>query len=274
MTKVILQDFPLTRNFLLFILIALLQGSCNKDDNMTSADATVLVKKNVIDFGNSKSASDIFVSMDVTTEPGVQEGRIIVSTSQVVEDDVLESVPANQYLAFTPVDGKINIYQNLPSDLLDIENNPIGEGAYFVYLAIIRDNQLRKVIGPFSVVLAGQSVFEGSYVGTWNDNLYTDFPISSTVTSDAEGIFYYSGNFQSCCLGSNDGSISFQIDDKAVTSFTYNQDLASFMGGNCTGVYTGSGTINLETGIKFEINFTGTDCEGPHTNGKIVMQRN
>ncbi|MCB0688332.1 MAG: hypothetical protein KDC53_17460 [Saprospiraceae bacterium] len=117
---------------------------------------------------------------------------------------------------------------------------------------------------------------DGRYTGTWNDNRYSNFPISATLGVNGEklkGPFYYSGSFSSCCGGSNDGQISIELGSDGITlgAFVYDQFLESFQGQNCPGTYTGSCTLNSFSTL--EISFTGNDCEGDHTGGKIVLSK-
>lgn len=116
----------------------------------------------------------------------------------------------------------------------------------------------------------------GNYVGTWNDNIYTDFPISTILTSNPSGgytgPFFYSqnGNFTPCCNDvENNGTISFTIEGDSILDFRYNQRLEFFMDG-CPGLYTGKGTISGNT---LNISFIGNDCEGEHTGGRIVLRK-
>ena len=114
----------------------------------------------------------------------------------------------------------------------------------------------------------------GQFIGTWDDNIYTNFGITTELSLDGSflrGPFWYSNNFTSCCGGENDGAIILKLEDTQITSFTYNQRLVSFMGGACDGIYTGEGQIENFTDLV--ISFTGDDCEGPHTNGRIRLRK-
>jgi len=253
------------------IAVAFISYSCSKESDVAPADDSTVVKSRLLDFGNSKSANDIFVSLEVTTR--ATEGRLFVSTTEDVEESLVEGLKPNQYLPFTPTGSVISVSQNLPSTLVDIQNGVIESGSFYLYMAILQEGTLRKILGPFSVNLSSDPIFAGNYTGTWNDNLYTNFPISARLTTETFGTFFYSPNFQSCCSGTNDGTVSFQIDDKVIGQFTYNQHLNNFMGGECPGTYQGSGVVKLDDGIQFEIKFTGSDCEGAHTNGRIVLTK-
>lgn len=117
---------------------------------------------------------------------------------------------------------------------------------------------------------------EGNFVGTWDDNIYMSFPISTILSRNPSGgytgPFFYSqnGSFTPCCNDAeNNGSISFTIEGDSILDFRYNQRLEFFMGG-CPGLYTGKGIV---TGNTLNISFTGNDCEGEHTGGRIVLRK-
>ena len=117
---------------------------------------------------------------------------------------------------------------------------------------------------------------EGNYIGTWDDNIYTNFPISTILTQNPSGgytgPFFYSqlGSFTPCCNDAeNNGTISFDVEGDSILNFRYNQRLEFFMGG-CPGLYTGKGIL---IGTTLNISFTGNDCEGEHTGGRIVLRK-
>ncbi|NNF34469.1 MAG: hypothetical protein HKN68_10195 [Saprospiraceae bacterium] len=118
---------------------------------------------------------------------------------------------------------------------------------------------------------------DGDYTGTWDDNIYTSFPISAKISESRKdfysGPFFYSqnGSFVPCCMDTGDnGSISFEVKGDSIINFQYDQDLQFYMGG-CPGLYKGSGTINSNGWLL--IDFTGDDCDGTHVGGKIVLRK-
>ena len=118
---------------------------------------------------------------------------------------------------------------------------------------------------------------EGDYTGTWDDNIYTSFPISARITEQRPnhygGPFFYSqnGSFVPCCQDPDDnGSIIFEVKGDSILNFVYDQDLQFYMGG-CPGTYNGSGIINQQGWLL--IDFSGDDCDGTHTGGKIVLRK-
>lgn len=117
----------------------------------------------------------------------------------------------------------------------------------------------------------------GDYIGTWDDNIYTNFPISARImeagTDRYSGPFFYSqgGSFVPCCMDSdNNGTISFKVEGDSIKNFIYDQQLEFYMGG-CPGIYRGDGTIGSNGWLL--INFEGDDCDGSHEGGKIVLRK-
>lgn len=117
----------------------------------------------------------------------------------------------------------------------------------------------------------------GDYTGTWDDNIYTSFPISAKLTEGRinffSGPFFYSQNgaFVPCCMDTGDnGRISFEVKEESILNFIYDQKLLFYMDG-CPGKYTGSGVINSNGWL--QIDFSGDDCDGIHTGGKIVLRK-
>ncbi len=122
-----------------------------------------------------------------------------------------------------------------------------------------------------------EMTLEGDYTGSWDDNIYTSFPISARLSEPREnffsGPFFYSqnGSFVPCCQDAeNNGIISFEVKGDSIVNFIYNQQLVFYMGG-CPGTYRGKGIINAQGWLL--IDFTGDDCDGTHTGGKIVLRK-
>ena len=163
----------------------------------------------------------------------------------------------------------------MSSNQLDTDGDPISNDVPYQVFSI---NEEERVLSGASkrFTLTEVGPLSGKYSGTWDDNIYTAFGISASISGTEDsysGPFYYSNsqpNFTPCCGGSDDGNISFKISGNTLSEFAYAQNLPNFMGG-CPGSYSGSGSI--EDGITLVIDFTGNDCEGPHTGGKIRLDR-
>ena len=120
---------------------------------------------------------------------------------------------------------------------------------------------------------AEQSI-AGQYTGTWSSvtplNTYNQIPASARIQATDNpnrfiGQFYFTSSFVSCCnSGDNDGSLVIDVDGSMITSFTYTDVIP-----NCNGSFNGTGTIS-ESGV-ITINFTGSDCEGEHTDGVLIL---
>lgn len=167
---------------------------------------------------------------------------------------------------------------SLPSSFTDIEGDPITNGTeYTIGLLISKGGEIFLNKESQSITLKNEHFLNGEFTGTWDDNLYTAFGISARISvlstgGRAGGDFFYSGNFTSCCMGENDGTISFILnEDGSIEDFIYRQHLVSFQGGECPGTYTGEG--QLEEYTTLVINFSGNDCEGDHTGGRIRLSK-
>lgn len=121
--------------------------------------------------------------------------------------------------------------------------------------------------------------FEGRWIGTWSDNLFSGISTSAIIREIGEN--QYSGSmfiiagtnlpFTAGYGGPNDGSIRFTTDgNNNVLEYTYVQTAPEYRGG-CPGEYNGTGAINEELN-RLVINFTGTDCDGFHENGEFIWR--
>lgn len=120
---------------------------------------------------------------------------------------------------------------------------------------------------------------EGNYSGTWSsdtdmDITYTNFAISARLKFANEektrlnGEFFATSSFVSCCeSGDNDGTMVFVLDGMQITSFSFNDIIT-----DCTGNFSGTGTITSENPYRLEVDFTGNDCDGNHI-GKMIFTK-
>ena len=256
---------------ILLLILSLIVYSCSEDHPAPGLSDNVYAIR-VFDVGNNHNASDIRVDFLVENEKGISEYRIIVVKNDQRELSVgeLEQLPTTAYNSFVPVAAAKSIVLK--------ENQRDRDGEVIVinqeYVVVIYTPENKRLSGPsLPFQLKDQSLLVGEFRGLWNDNLYTDFAISAVLTasgSSIRGSFYYDGNFISCCGGSDDGEISFRLNDTSIENFVYNQDLVNFMGG-WPGLYSGSGEL-LDDFTIF-VNFAGEDCEGPHTNGTIRLTK-
>lgn len=123
------------------------------------------------------------------------------------------------------------------------------------------------------------ATLEGRYVGTWNSNTdlditYTDYAISAefefsnTSKTRLTGAFFATSSFSSCCnSGDNDGTMFLNLDGDTITSFNLNDVIPE-----CTGTFSGSGSIISKSPYTIQIDFTGSDCDGNHI-GQLLFTR-
>ncbi|GMN05624.1 hypothetical protein MTsPCn5_10120 [Croceitalea sp. MTPC5] len=121
---------------------------------------------------------------------------------------------------------------------------------------------------------------EGDYIGTWNsttdlDITYTDFGISAKFTfannekTRLSGEFFATTSFRSCCQDNgNDGTMLVNLDGDTIESFSFNDQIV-----NCTGSFSGTGSITSKAPYTLQIDFTGNDCDGNHIGQMIFTRR-
>lgn len=268
--------------FYVAVAILCLFISCSSDEDADDSNATDAVDTvSAIDAGNVGNSQDIYVRLSINPD-NITKIRVIIvpaAANSTFTKEIAEGLSAGLYQDITNLNQNTLIFQ-LASDLKDANGNAIVEDMSYVIRFLTFNGTSSNLSNTSSTLtLTDANPILGSYTGTWNDNIYTDFEISFTLTSggnqSAQGAFYYSSSFGPCCGNtSNDGTISFSnvdFDTNEIGSFTYNQVLANFQGGQCNGTYTGeNGRIQ---GLTLSIDFTGDDCEGPHTNGALVATR-
>ena len=256
---------------LMFIMGLML--SCS-DEEMGTLKTDIVQITSIKDIGNAANGSDVIVNFTLTTTQGLSNLQfMVIPSSDFISIDEVAS-PSPDQIHEISVQTKSD-QARLPADMLDHNGQPLANDVNYtlvVFAIIDGSRHINEQVDEF--ILRDKHILDGRYIGTWDDNLYTNFGISADLKIDQgilSGPFYYSAGFVACCGGSNDGHIRLQIDGQAITSFVYNQSLEAFMGGFCSGKYEGEGKIvDL---INLHIDFTGDDCEGPHTDGKIILTR-
>ena len=271
-----MKKFYLTAIFY-FTMISVVLISCKSDDE-SIFDIITISKFSARDIGNANNANDILVEFTIGNTDNLTELRLVlVKSNEVSQFDhaTAQSLNNGNYQTVEVI-GNIKEYSvRLGSELKDFNGQNVINGFdYAVKLIFVSENEL-LIAETFEVVsLSSVHYLQGKYAGTWDDNIYTAFPISADLKYDLgwlRGSFYYTGTFAACCGGPDDGKISVEIvNDSIINSFRYDQVLITFMNG-CNGTYTGEGVIRYFTNLN--INFSGDDCEGPHTGGKIVLSK-
>ena len=266
-----------SKSIIHLLLILLILSACSsEDDDITTVDLIKQIR--VIDLGNNEGANDLLVLFKMEDAAMASSVRVFIVESALyndvnpndfknIEDAKTQSVLLNPNASSFEV--------TLRSSLEELNGNPIINGnSYNIGFVIEIDGKFRLNSQSGIVALSEEHYLNGDYTGTWTDNLYTDFGVSAKLEmngSTLAGTFFYSSNFLSCCGGIHDGNVSFRVVDGEVQNFKYSQVLANFMGGECTGTYTGQGI--QEDYTSFAISFEGNDCEGPHTGGRIVLNK-
>ncbi len=257
------------------LIAGLLFFSCGDSGPESSAISGAITKVTSLDLGDGNSPNDIRVSILLASGHGLTEIRaFLVNSSNQSVVTVATAIELSQD-RYEPVSTAVSASSfRFTEGLLDFNGDVIKNGSQYTVMFLLisaSDQALADLTG--SVSLTEEPYLNGGYSGSWNDNLYTNFLITANLTfADGvlEGPFYYSNNFSSCCGGQNDGSIKITIGSEGSISFSYKQELVSFMGGACPGNYSGSGS---KDGISFSIEFTGDDCEGDHTGGRIKLSK-
>ncbi len=263
--------------YFIVIISTFLFAQCSDDEDPVPTD--VISEVSIFDIGNSNDASDIYVRMGIKSASPALEIRIVIvkkaEANSINEADLLQ-IPEENYQTYM-LDGKtFSVTQPLNAGLKDFGGLGLQQGVdYAVKFIIVSSGKAKLADASGTIMLQNIHPLEGSYSGTWNDNIYTDFGITSRLNASSidgrlSGPFFYTSTFNSCCGGTDDGDITIILSGNTVTEFRYDQDLKDFMGG-CPGSYAGSGTL-LDP-ITFQINFSGNDCEGPHTGGRILLTR-
>lgn len=250
-------------------------SSCKKDDP-ASFNPNTISQLESFDAGNAVSAGDIYILLQFNSKTVATEARLIIGLNDEISAfsaDMIDGLTADRYQT---IDIKSNepIRMYLDSTLTTISGNPIGLGQVYAIKIIMVYKGVTKLADIDShVTLSDQYPLNGSYSGTWTDNIYTDFPVSAILSFDTDrliGPFFYTADFVACCGGSDDGDVELVLDGNNITSFVYNQDLPDYMGG-CPGTYEGTGQV--KNPVTIEIDFTGDDCDGHHSYGIIKLVR-
>jgi len=259
------------------IMITTVLISCNSDDE-SIVDLSSVSHFSTRDIGDSNNASDILVEFAIKDFDNLTELRLVlIKLDEVSQFDLatVQSLIADSYQTVQTIVNKAEYSIRLRSELKDIKGQNVVNGFdYAVKLILVSENELQIAEKFDVVILSSVPYLQGKYVGTWDDNIYTSFGISADLRFSSgmlSGPFYYTNNFTSCCGGQDDGRILVEIvNDSIIDNFRYDQVLITFMNG-CDGTYTGQGDIMNYTNLV--INFSGDDCEGPHTGGRIFLRK-
>ncbi|MDW3192662.1 MAG: hypothetical protein R8G66_09855 [Cytophagales bacterium] len=254
-------------------------SSCSSEDEPEIVFNPIELNSfSAIDIGNIESSTDIQVKFNFSE--GVEAINLFIvpaSTANNLTTEQLQAVPEGSFLAVQGVTATKNEYEFQLPDLLDMNSNTLQHDlAYVVVLMFNIEGKSFIAERKASITLTDKSTILGRYVGTWDDNLFSNVPVSFWLReqqgSRVSGDFYISSTFQPAYGGEdNDGTITVLLSEDGTNTFTfqYRQDLPDYMGG-CPGAYTGEG--QFET-LRVAISFTGEDCDGVHEDGSIQVER-
>lgn len=254
----------------LVVLICISQLiGCSKNESDIVIPADVIREASAFDIANNGTSNDIYIEVLLNTGFEPDEIRVVLakkSEAVTINDDQAQKIPEANYHVFKP-------RQNVRQGLADITGKAIeSEVDYDVFFLIVKSGKAKLANVKASISLHNANPLNGNYLGAWDDNIYVNQPITSTLTADdngnVSGNLFFSKNFKPCCGGFDDGDIRFTIVGGSVTNFIYDENLRNYKGG-CTGKFPGTGKFDI---ISFEVDFTGDDCDGSHV-GKLRLKK-
>ncbi len=256
-----------------FYAILLLSSllSCGSDER-PSIPTDVVAAIKAIDLDNTHTANDIRIQFTLNDISTTTEVRIVLIKSgdeQGLNTSSAAGLDSQNYYSIEST--KLKNEFRLDSNQRDMSGAALViNQEYKVKVILVKENDLAIADNETTITLLDVSPQQGMYTGTWSDQLYNKIPISGELTEQngvLTGQFYFTAVFTSAYAGkANDGSWTIELDGKDITSFSFNQVID-----NCGGLYTGTGKVLNNANL--DINFTGNDCEGPHTGGKILLTR-
>ena len=256
-----------------FLFLAFL--AC-QDDNQPEPQINLIQNVKALDNGNNHDGSDLVVLFNIEDDASeVSEIKVaLVKEDQFSNFDIsqAENISSSSYESVSVSGSDYEV--TFSNTLKDASNNDLEKDLLYrvVFILTMNGNTIIDEETEAFTFTDGHYL-DGRYTGLWNDNIYANFAISAELKFErgmVSGPFYYSGSFSSCCGGENDGFIFFDLENNAILDFKYNQDLITYMNG-CPGKYTGDG--QLVRYLQLDINFTGDDCDGHHTGGKIELNK-
>ncbi|MDW3647789.1 MAG: hypothetical protein R8P61_12040 [Bacteroidia bacterium] len=254
-------------------------SSCEEDALPVLQSTNLVSSIKVIDYNNDGNAADLILLFSVDNPTEADQVQIFLSKSpdlSTIDRAFVDNIPATSLMSVDLSGTEYDI--SLSANLTDIDGNAIETDTEYLLGFLVVANGEKLLNQEFAQTsLINQHFLNGDYQGTWRDQLYSEFVVSAKIRLSlsggrAGGEFFYRANFESCCEGTNDGSISFTLkDDGSLENFRYLQEVVNFNGGPCDGTYTGEGSIKDYTTLVFD--FTGEDCEGPHGEGQLILKK-
>jgi hypothetical protein len=270
-----------------FVIVSLLIPGCSDEEPTTQIpDVITPFVPSILsrDIGNNVSSEDIYLEL-FTSDKDIEEVRVLLVRSNESSDFTLSQAQRVDETSFESISPNgVNSFEIQLSDINDVNGNSIeNDVSYDVRIILVKESEFYLAEKKSTITLTSIHPLIGAYTGTWNDNFYTNFAISWRINSltngQLVGELFYTGNFTPCCNAAtggtgNDGVIELELDESnlEISSYIYRQDLTTYMGG-CPGFYEGTGSYD-QFSFALSIDYTGSDCDGNHTGGKLELTRN
>lgn len=246
---------PLSHLLIILIVLICACSSDGSDDGGGSPEPNIAISDlTVADLNNNADASDLRVSFSISNnESFVNAYRVIVAQIDAIANLSLasiEALPSDSFYSIAPTGN--DVITNLPSNLLDVEGNPITEGeTYRVFVLVIADgstvtaNKLSNQSGQ--ITLENADVLE----------IITELPIGTGgLEVDSEGNIYCADFGQS--LSSPPGTLVYKITPGGEASIF------------ATGLVGASGnTFNTEGSLLYQSNIQGGRVSTINSSGQV-----
>jgi len=251
------------------ILIAFLLGinACSSNDAAFTLPGNIYTITNAYDVGNTGNASDVRIEFDfvpTTNTADLQEVRlVIVKATSTFTTAQIETLPSGNY-APIPISGKSHDAIKATASLKDAEGNPITNGNYKVYIAIIGIKKSLQLSEAKNLSLGDSPIYAGDYTGSWEDlgpPGPAKFGMSLRIANDYTGKMFYANTvFRPFGSGAQDALTTLTVDGTTINSFVIDQFIAGHKGG-CPATKTIKGHFEDDVNLILDT-FQWADCDG------------
>ena len=270
--------------------------SC-KDDEVLPLTPNLVNEVKAYDLDNNSNSSDIRVDFEVKNNVNVFEYRVMVipsNTSSSFTESLAASIPETSYSEVNPESFTLEYsIKRLPSNILDINGNPIINGIEYVVAVFVFTSgnyQLSGFSKPFT--LKNQGIYNGRYIlGAEQTCLdINDIPTFASISPDSSSIFIvdlnedgndYFGIFP-CprCVDPNDyGPVRFTVAGTTITNWIWDLKLIVCWHSSlcnhedlCPGIEYGEGRIIDDLSI--EIDYTNVSCKSTCSGTNFLVRQN
>ncbi len=263
-----------------FFLSALLIGcddETKSDDfgNVIANFSNNVASFHMLDLGNSNTLEDFQLSITLSDVSSIEEMKVaIFETANAAQFGVavLSGLPDQYFSIFTDLSEEMLIRlspeQVIAGDV-DLSLNVFYTARIFLKV----DNEWLPASRTHSIVNSAEHHLSGDYFGTWDDNIYKESIRATLKVQGAvlSGEFRFLGGVSYLYQGTDDGIISMTLQKDSLRNFIFEQNKQYNHQPNCLGLYNGQGFVKDFTILM--IDFEGYDCNGPHTDGRIILER-